>query len=210
MYRHIIRTFSIFLVFSLGIVTNSWGFGSEYFAVYEKEVGGVTTLYVVPKEMILIIHSDIAIPITYIPDTQGISVEINGNGSFENSQSIDLNSNDLETAGGYTLTSYSLSMLDFNNDGLMDFMLEGVAEHSSVVVNGNSSSSSILWQRVAVGPIPPPINPGGTTRYNYDALGRLRAVEDNGEVKESIQYDRAGNRCQVATVDIAEEGYCDE
>lgn len=56
----------------------------------------------------------------------------------------------------------------------------------------------------------PPLNPGTTTQYSYDALGRLRSVNEDGEVKESVQYDRAGNRCRVASVDIAEEGYCDE
>lgn len=49
-----------------------------------------------------------------------------------------------------------------------------------------------------------------TQNFTYDALGRLREIEKNGVVNESLQYDRAGNRCKLSTVELTSEGYCDE
>lgn len=45
-------------------------------------------------------------------------------------------------------------------------------------------------------------------RFTYDAMGRVRAIEENGTIKENIQYDRAGNRCTVSSTQAVEDEYC--
>ena len=47
-----------------------------------------------------------------------------------------------------------------------------------------------------------------TTKYTYDALGRVRTVQENGAAAESYQYDPAGNRCKVVVGVHSNTGYC--
>jgi len=118
-------------------------YNANYYAVYEKPAsGGSTVIYLVPKLSILIVASDVDIPIAFMPDIPSMSAILAANntlGAFTVT-STHYTANDMAALGA-TASSYKIFGADFNGDGQQDLLLQGAGERESVVIVADASGN---------------------------------------------------------------------
>lgn len=121
----------------------SAGFGADYYALYQKPgSGGSYTLYLVPKLSILIVASDVNIPIAFMPEVPSMNATLASNGTVG---AFTLTSprytvNDMAALGA-TLSNYKLFGADFNGDGLQDLLLQGTGARESLVFQSDANGN---------------------------------------------------------------------
>lgn len=123
----------------------SFSYNSNYYAVYEAPAsGGAKTLYIVPKLSILIVASDIDIPIAFMPDVPALTTLLASNGTLGAFTHINKTANDMAVLGA-TASTYKLFGGDFDGDGQQDLLLQGVGSNESVVIATNLSGNPTTY-----------------------------------------------------------------
>ena len=132
---------------SLASVVSADGLSASQYSVYEQNVNGTHTLYLVPEESVLLLHGDIATPIIYMPDGPAFQATRNADGSLNAFDKMPAGSNSrtlLAICGSPCVKSnYVLHGADFNADGYQDVLLQGRGANHSVVVTLTASTASV-------------------------------------------------------------------
>lgn len=118
---------------------------SGYYAVYEKVTGSGRTLYIVPKLSILIVASEINIPIAFMPDVPGVTATIGSDGKFSVLSLNNYTANDMAALGA-TLSSYRLFGADFTGDGQQDLLLQGGGSLESAIITAGSGTPQLYYR----------------------------------------------------------------
>jgi|GEM_PF-7078313 len=92
------------------------GLNSTNYVVYSKS----GALYIVPKKIVLIIFSDVDIPIAFTPAVPAFRVETS-TGALS---AITLTASNLKNDASYSLVGYKVHQGDFNGDGNTDLFLQ--------------------------------------------------------------------------------------
>lgn len=174
----------------------------EGYEIYFGDVNGdgkSGDVYFHVKDTFVLIHSEIAIPIFISSDGSFVVYE-------GNDVAVELNKS-LSQLTEFRLGEVGEDFLyqDVDGDGYSDLVVNLNHSTSQQMVLSSRSNANPFIAYIAYSTPASQI-----TNFTYDALGRLRVVEKEGGAVESIQYDKAGNRCnQISGID-SEEGYCDE
>lgn len=115
---------------------------SGYYAVYERPTSGGTLIYIVPKRSILIVASDINIPIAFMPNVPSLWAIVGYDGKITSTGLSAANvTADYVAAIGATPSSYRLIGADFTGDGSQDLLLLGSGARESVILSAGSNDS---------------------------------------------------------------------
>jgi len=145
-------------------------YNANYYAVYEAPAsGGGAVIYIVPKLSILIVASDVDIPIAFMPKVPGIQALLASDGSLGNYTKVNYTAKDMAALGA-TLSNYKLFGGDFNGDGQRDLLLQGAGNRASVILTSDASGNPSLYYSFGT-----TLNSGAATLTVADVDGNGRS-----------------------------------
>lgn len=108
---------------------------SNNYAVYEQSVGGSSKdLFIVPRELFVILHGSPSTPLVFVPDVPGYMISMYSDGTVSSPVEFSLNAKELDALGTYTLSSYKMLEADFSGDGHRDILFQGSGTDSSFIL----------------------------------------------------------------------------
>jgi len=120
-------------------------YNANYYAVYEAPIaGGGSYIYIVPKLSILIVASDVDIPVAFMPKVPGIRAILAADGSLGAFTTVNLTAKDM-AAYNATLSSYKVFGGDFNADGQRDLLLQGTGSRESIILTADANGNPSLY-----------------------------------------------------------------